>query len=236
MITYIATNTVNGKFYIGSTKNFLGRQKSHLSCVSHYPFHQDLQKDPESFIWDIHEDDSDGRELEQALLDMFQGVEQCYNLSPNSTGGWSHIETTGRSWINNGERERFVSLQELPGLPDGWSLGRLPFPEGYREKISKRMTDSVNNPFKRKGVESMAHERQWFCNEDRSEEIYLKPGENPPEGWIRGRKKFPPRSEESRQKTSNSLKGKQKSPEHREKLRQSTLAYHQRKRSLEDEQ
>jgi group I intron endonuclease len=82
MDTYRATNTKNGKFYIGSTVNFEERKKSHLRSKKSYPFQRSLRKDPDSFIWEVWSDDSDEPILEQALLDMFYGTEQCYNLNP----------------------------------------------------------------------------------------------------------------------------------------------------------
>ena len=82
MDTYRATNTKNGKFYIGSTVNFEGRKKSHLRSKEKYPFHRALRKDPDAFTWEVWSDNSDKPILEQALLDMFYGTEQCYNLNP----------------------------------------------------------------------------------------------------------------------------------------------------------
>jgi hypothetical protein len=82
MITYKATNTLSGKFYIGSTTNFEKRKKGHLSSRHNYPFQNALRKNPNSFEWEIVEDDSDEPILEQALLDMWFGTEMCYNLSP----------------------------------------------------------------------------------------------------------------------------------------------------------
>jgi group I intron endonuclease len=84
MITYIATNTSNGKFYIGSTVNFEERKKAHLNSNEDYPFQRALRKNPETFAWEFWEDASEKRELEQALLDMWFGKEQCYNLSRNA--------------------------------------------------------------------------------------------------------------------------------------------------------
>lgn len=80
MITYIATNTVNGKFYIGSTNNFESRKRAHLRSNDNYPFQNALRQDPNSFKWEIFEDYTDERILEQALLDMYFGTEQCYNI------------------------------------------------------------------------------------------------------------------------------------------------------------
>jgi group I intron endonuclease len=80
MITYKAINTQNGKFYIGSTIDFERRKKEHLRTKFSSPFHNTLRKNPGAFEWEIIEDDSDEPILEQALLDMWFGTEQCYNL------------------------------------------------------------------------------------------------------------------------------------------------------------
>lgn len=81
MLTYKATNTLNGKFYIGSTTDFERRRKEHLKSKAKYPFQNALRKNPEAFEWEIWEDDCDDPVMEQALLDMWFGKEQCYNLS-----------------------------------------------------------------------------------------------------------------------------------------------------------
>lgn len=82
MDTYRSTNTLNGKFYIGSTTDFERRKKSHLSSKENYPFQNALRKNPDAFVWEVWTDDSDEPILEQALLDMWFGKEQCYNLNP----------------------------------------------------------------------------------------------------------------------------------------------------------
>jgi hypothetical protein len=88
---------------------------------------------------------------------------------------------------------------------------------------NRLLANPENNPFSKKGEESMSHGRKWVTNKDRSEEKYLRPGEDVPEGWSSGRKIRPPRSEESRQKTSETLKGREKSKAHRESLRLAAL-------------
>lgn len=84
MITYRAINTLNGKFYIGSTLDFEARKQQHLKSPLNYPFQNALKKSPESFDWEIFEDDSESPVLEQALLDMWFGTEMCYNLCPHA--------------------------------------------------------------------------------------------------------------------------------------------------------
>ena len=99
MDTYKATNTTNGKFYVGSSTNFEKRKKEHLRSKDSYPFQNALRKNPEAFEWEVWTDDCDEPILEQALLDMWFGKECCYNLSqfadrgPDRTGkkqpeGW----------------------------------------------------------------------------------------------------------------------------------------------------
>ncbi len=116
MDTYRATNISNGKFYIGSTTNFEKRKKEHLNSKKNYPFHNALRKSPEEFLWEVWSDDSDEPVLEQAMLDMWFGKEQCYNLSPNadrppSYKGDSHpcFGRTGNKHPNFGKRNPSVS-------------------------------------------------------------------------------------------------------------------------------
>jgi group I intron endonuclease len=82
MITYMATNSINGMFYVGSTVDFEKRKRSHLNSNEPYPFQRALAKHPEKFEWTLFEDDSEEPILEQALLDMWYGKSMCYNLNP----------------------------------------------------------------------------------------------------------------------------------------------------------
>jgi len=82
MITYRAINTLNGKFYIGSTRDFNKRKQEHLTTAEEYHFQRALRKNPEVFVWEVYEDDSEEPVLEQALLDAWFGKSQCYNMSP----------------------------------------------------------------------------------------------------------------------------------------------------------
>jgi group I intron endonuclease len=84
MDTYKATNTTNGKFYIGSTTNFTRRKTEHLKCKENYPFQNALRKNPEAFEWECWTDDCEDPVLEQALLDMWFGKECCYNMNPSA--------------------------------------------------------------------------------------------------------------------------------------------------------
>ena len=136
MDTYIATNTSNGKFYIGSTQDFERRKKSHLKSKCNYPFQNSLRNNPEVFEWKVWSDSYNEPILEQALLDMWFGKECCYNLSSlaNRIGPelcshkgenhpqWGKVGTNrGKSWWVN-EREEEQMSHICPG--EGWKLGR----------------------------------------------------------------------------------------------------------------
>jgi hypothetical protein len=83
MITYTATNTKTGMFYIGSAKdycNYMNRKGNHHVGNPYGRFRKELQKDPLAFKWDYSEDDGDKRDFEASLLEIYVGNEWCYNL------------------------------------------------------------------------------------------------------------------------------------------------------------
>jgi len=91
MITYIATNTKTGKFYIGSAKdycNYMNRRGNHhvRKGKGAGSFQQDLQTDPSAFTWEFFEDELDTREFEESLLAIHVGSELCYNKSRTAGG------------------------------------------------------------------------------------------------------------------------------------------------------
>lgn len=85
MITYIATNIVNGRFYVGSTTNFKKRRQEHLKSKLNHPFQCALRKNPENFVWHFAEDGFPEPRFEQVLLDLYFGSELCYNLNPKAS-------------------------------------------------------------------------------------------------------------------------------------------------------
>ena len=117
MFTYKSTNTLNGKFYIGSTKDFERRKHGHLNSKENYPFQNALRKNPEAFEWEVWEDDCDDPILEQALLDTWFGKECCYNLNPNA----SHPPSPEgkRMWVSVEGLQTFS--HQCPG--EGWTQG-----------------------------------------------------------------------------------------------------------------
>jgi hypothetical protein len=126
MITYVATNTLNGKFYIGSTINFQRRKEQHLYTKRKGEFSLDLRTNPELFEWETWEDSSGDPVMEQALLEMWVGKTQCYNKRKDArrprkgfkSGFLSETSVKGRTKpvkitnIDTGETMVFKSLGE----------------------------------------------------------------------------------------------------------------------------
>lgn len=102
MITYKVTNTRNGKFYIGSTVDLVKRKRQHLRSSLNTPFHNSLRSHPNDFVWEWFEDEEEKPILEQALLDMWFGKEQCYNLCPFAGRPQANIESSRKWGIING--------------------------------------------------------------------------------------------------------------------------------------
>jgi hypothetical protein len=162
MDTYKATNTTNGKFYIGSTNNFERRREEHLSSGANYPFQNALRKDPEAFEWEVWSDDFDEPVLEQALLDMWYGKECCYNLNPSATRPPSWDNRTGDIWWNNGKINKRSTV--CPG--EGWTKGII------REESHKHL-DFVRSLGK----------TPWWTNGTDNKRCWKSPGE----GWKVGK-------------------------------------------------
>lgn len=144
MHTYRATNTINGKFYIGSTFDFPKRKKDHLSSKDDYPFQRSLRKNPDAFEWEVWEDNSEDPILEQALLDMFFGTEQCYNLNPkaNRPPSWR-----GKKQSAEHIRKRTEHRKGKPGKP---------LSETAKQKVSEfNKGKKVSNETRRKTSESL---------------------------------------------------------------------------------
>ncbi len=106
MITYKATSTKTGRYYIGSAKTYclyMHRIGNH-HIMARGEFGRDLQEDPLSFTWEIlMEDDLETRTYEYGLLQKHVGDPLCYNKSksngaiegvaPRGTG-WNHTDST----------------------------------------------------------------------------------------------------------------------------------------------
>ena len=176
MFTYKATNTLNGKFYVGSTKDFDKRKKGHLASNSNYPFQNALRRDPGAFDWEVVEDDSEEPVLEQALLDMWFGTEMCYNLNKYACGGCSgHSEKTKQkmSQVRKGKPLSEKNKAALSKARKG-----MRFTEEHKRNISLGKTGQSHASWN-KG-------KSWYYNVDTLETKMFT--ETPGEGWHKGRK------------------------------------------------
>lgn len=93
---YKIKNIENGKYYIGSTKNYEGRKKQHILQLKNRNHHNyKLQKDwdfygEECFEFSVLEEVSDNEQFkkEQWYLDSLEGKEgEIYNICRTSYGG-----------------------------------------------------------------------------------------------------------------------------------------------------
>jgi group I intron endonuclease len=137
METYRATNTINGKFYIGSALDFERRKKEHLTSKKNLPFQNALRNNPESFEWEVTKDDTKDPTLEQALLDMYFGTGQCYNLNPKADRPPSH---SGKKWWFSTLTGDECYTKECPG--PNWEAGH--------PSQTKRQTGRGNQSFETK--------------------------------------------------------------------------------------
>jgi hypothetical protein len=101
MVTYKATSTKTGRFYIGSAKSYnhyMNRKGNHHVRKSTSSLHIDLQADPRSFEWEIlREDNLDTRDYEYELLQIYVGQPLCYNKS-QTNGAVRGVAQRGRGW------------------------------------------------------------------------------------------------------------------------------------------
>jgi group I intron endonuclease len=219
MITYIATNTLNGKFYIGSTTNFERRKKSHMDSELEYPFHRALRKNPEAFVWEVYPDDSEGRELEQALLDMWFGKEQCYNLSENASSPSTFRSEIHRKAIGDAHRGK-VNSEETRKKISNSKKGKK-FNDEYKRKRAEIQREVSNRPeLKKQKAEKLRGQKRTPEQKEILKKAAKEAANRP----------------EVKAKKSKALRGKPKSPESIAKSRRTRTGMKLRPRSEEQKQ
>lgn len=195
MYTYIAINELNGKFYIGSSVDVERRKIEHLQSNVNLPFQNALRKNPDKFEWQIYEDDCDEPILEQALLDIWWGKSQCYNINPyasrppDSTGRpvaeetrikisnkmkGREINDKTRKAVSKSNKNRVISEETLIKKSKAVTGDKNPF-------YGKKHTEETIQKFKesRKGT-------TWWYNTKTDKTCLSK--ECPGSEWIPGRK------------------------------------------------
>ena len=111
-VIYKATNILNGKSYIGQTKNFKIRQAQHLKAKDDYSFHRALRKyGSESFEWSILEECSndllDDKEI--YWISYYNTYENGYNM----TKGGDHADALVDWRKNNPDKVKENALNGL---------------------------------------------------------------------------------------------------------------------------
>lgn len=145
---YKLTNTITGKFYIGSTYNLKARMKYHRYSHQRNP-NKELGSDIERYGWDAFSVDvlevctrDTVRDREHYFIEVTNAVEVGYNQTP---------ATTYRDWMKsynakmwNDPQYREIASRRSSNV----QKKRLENPEYLREKSEqlKRYTDTLKHP------------------------------------------------------------------------------------------
>lgn len=111
MIIYKATNTINGKVYIGKTKNTLESRKSEHFRKAKNPkllFHKALNKyGNDNFDWEVIYECGNEVELSNAeikFISEYNSIENGYNLTTGGEGGYTFSDDV---LVRIGEQTKF---------------------------------------------------------------------------------------------------------------------------------
>ena len=179
-------------FYIGSTlnwKTFRKRVRNHLIYHCYVgPFQTAYRKNPNSFSWEFFEDGSAGREMEQALLNMFYGKSQCYNVSPCAyrppTPKFKREEhpTYGLHWWVREDGTKEVLSEGCPG--PGWKRGRKEVPRSARIKQARAKKNVLKSQEHKQKIAQSRLGRLWWVNKEGKLKCQK---ESPGPEWHQGR-------------------------------------------------
>jgi hypothetical protein len=164
-----------------------------LSCKFNYPFNNAYRRNPEKFEWQTVEDNSEEPVLEQALLDLWFGTEQCYNLNPVANRPPDNSGTTWWTKVGSGEE---IKSDTCPG--DGWQRGRnrkkleamwennrgKSLSSDTRQKISKKKKGKRRDEKTCSKMKESWKGKKWWVN---SEGETCRSVECPGDGWMPGR-------------------------------------------------
>jgi hypothetical protein len=128
---YRATNTINGKVYIGFDSAWPSRIKSHQqnSVNLTFPFYRAAKKYGwDSFVWEAIYQSKDLDHCLNTMEPFFIVDHDSYRNGYNGTRG-GDFGSLGSHWWNNGQEELFTEF-----APDGFVKGRLPGAFGGAER------------------------------------------------------------------------------------------------------
>ena len=144
MIIYKATNCINGKAYIGQTKNLDQRIQEHCYNAKYakYAFHKALKKYGfENFKWEVLADCESREEanlLEVKFIEEYGGVEST--MLYNETAGGHTFKYRSFTEADRKELSERAKKQEL------WKLGTTP--ESIAKNVETRKRTGVYNRLK----------------------------------------------------------------------------------------
>lgn len=145
---YKLTNTVTGRFYVGSTINFHSRMKYHRFSHNRNP-NKELGSDIEKFGWAAFKVEilerctrDNVRERERYYIETLNAVEEGYNIVKATTYTDLMKDLNAALW-KNPEYRKMMSRKSSE-----LQKRRLQNPEYIKEKSSqlKRYTDSIKKP------------------------------------------------------------------------------------------
>ena len=157
-IIYMATNTVTGMSYIGSTDTVLDqRRRGHFGETkrgSKTPFHTAIREfGPESFIWRILKSDIFDKEKvqeeEARLIAVFETFIDGYNATRSGKGGGKdysspHTEETKRK-ISDIKKKYFAenpnSIQTRRKISEGLKKSHTENPQSHSEETKIKLSE-----------------------------------------------------------------------------------------------
>ncbi len=124
MITYTATNTKTGKFYIGSAQSYchyMNRVGFHHNVKpgrGYTDFQKELQADPLSFKWEWSEDNRTDRNTEESLIATYRESPFLYNVGAGRYEGVhnprkGHSEETKKKMSETAKKDRDRRSKQL---------------------------------------------------------------------------------------------------------------------------
>jgi group I intron endonuclease len=230
---YLAKNLLNGKCYVGQTKNFNERVKGHLKEADTgkgYAFHAAIRKHgKENFIFEVIEecDDEAANERERVWIDRFDSFKRGYNLTSGGDcfefseetlqkirDANSNLSDEQKYIRGSAYRGKHLSEEHKQKLREA-NKGKKPPP--HSEETLRKMSESMKG--KNTGPKSDEHRkklsearRKWRLTEEQKAEINAnrKPVSEETRQKLSAVSKGRKRSEETRRKMSESQKGKPK--------------------------
>lgn len=200
-VIYKATNTINGKAYIGHDKDWPSRIKEHLNKALHGGeyFHNALAKyGADKFEWTILVEDAT-YEDEIKMISEHRTFENGYNLTKGGEGKLGYItsEETKKK-ISDAAKKRLLTTERLDILRNNAERMRgKTRPAEECARISTALKGKIKTEAHRKAIsENHATHKETGA-------FYI--------------------SSEYKEKMSNSLKGKKRTPEQKERYRQAAL-------------